>query len=56
MAEINPGDPSYTLTEALHAVNVMIYFTNLANATAAAFAALGLGVDSSGYVTQTTTT
>lgn len=56
MAEINPGDPSYTLTEALHAVNVMNYFTELANATAATFAALGLTVDSSGYVLQTTAT
>ena len=54
MAEINPGDPSFTLTEALHAVNIAMYLTDLANATADGFFALGLTVDSSGYVVQTT--
>ena len=53
MAEITPGDPSYTLTELLHAVNIMIRLTNRANADAAMFAALGLDVDSSGYTIQT---
>ena len=56
MSEIAPGDPSYTLTELLHAVNVMMHFTELAYATADAFLALGLDVDSSGYVVQTVTT
>ena len=54
MAEITPGDPSYTLTEALHAVNIAMYFTDLANAAGDEFFALGLTVDSSGYVIQTT--
>lgn len=53
MAETTPGEDSYTLTELLHAVNIMIYWTNRANAAAAMFEALGLDVDSSGYTTQT---
>ena len=53
MAEITPGENSYTLTELLHAVNIMIYWTDRANAAAAMFEALGLDVDSSGYTIQT---
>lgn len=51
--EITPGSPSYTLTELLHAVNIMMYFTEMANASAQMFERLGLDVDSSGYTIQT---
>ena len=51
--EITPGIPSYTLTELLHAVNIMMYWTETANAAAAMFESLGLDVDSSGYTIQT---
>ena len=54
--EISPGSPSYTLTELLHAVNIMMYFTELANASAHMFESLGLDVDSSGYTIQTIAT
>ena len=56
MGEIQPASTSYTLTELLHAVNIMMRWTEIANATAAAFNALGLNVDSSGYTIQTITT
>ena len=56
MAEITPGESSYTLTELLHAVNIMIYWTNRANEAAAMFESLGLDVDSSGYTIQTIAT
>ena len=51
--EITPGDPSYTLTELLHAVNIMMYWTDRANAAARMFESLGLDVDSGGYTIQT---
>ena len=54
--EITPGSPSYTLTELLHAVNIMMYFTEMANASAHMFESLGLDVDSSGYTIQTIVT
>ena len=52
MGEISPGSTSYTLTELLHAVNMMIYWTGLAKITADAFVDLGLHIDSSGWVYQ----
>ena len=51
--ETSPGSPSYTLTELLHAVNIMMYWTEITNATAHMFESLGLDVDSSGYTIQT---
>ncbi len=56
MGEIAPGANSYTLTELLHAVNIMIYWTERANAAAHMFESLGLDVDSSGDTIQTITT
>ena len=53
MAEITPGNPSYTLTELLHAVNIMMTWTEKANAAAAMWTKLGLTVDTSGYAIQT---
>lgn len=56
MGEITPGANSYTLTELLHAVNIMMYWTERANAAAHMFESLGLDVDSSGYTIQTIAT
>ena len=53
MGEITPGDPSFTLTELLHAVNIMMYWTERAYADAAMWTKLGLTVDTSGYTIQT---
>ena len=53
--EITPGDPSYTLTELLHAVNIMMYWTRRAIEAAESFEALGLHVGS-GYVYQNLST
>lgn len=50
--EITPGNPSYTLTELLHAVNIMMYWTEMTNAAARMFESLGLDVDSNGYTIQ----
>lgn len=52
MAEIPEGSTSYTLTELLHAVNLMIKYCNLAKITADGFKALGLHIDSTGWVYQ----
>ena len=54
MAEIQPGDPSYTLTELLHAVNIMIYMTGWANWSADNWRHVGLYEDD-GYTCQHTT-
>ena len=52
MGEIQPGSTSYTLTELLHAVNLMIKYCNLAKLSADMFEAIGLHIDSSGMVYQ----
>ena len=51
MGEIQPGATSYTLTELLHAVNLMIKYTQIAKREADIFKACGLHVGS-GYVYQ----
>ena len=49
--EIQPGATSYTLTELLHAVNIMMYWTKRAIEAAETFESLGLHVND-GYVYQ----
>ena len=51
MGEIPVGSPSYTLTELLHAINVVMRMTELATQAAETFEKLGLHV-SDGYVYQ----
>ena len=52
MGEITPGALSFTLTELLHAVNIMMWYTDVANAAARMFESLGLDVDNDGYTIQ----
>lgn len=49
--ESTPAATSYTLTELLHAVNVMMYWTRRATEAAETFEELGLHVND-GYVYQ----